>query len=262
MDTRANKYLTALEKQGIRVHCPAWKLADWMAKGRSGERLTIVSPACPAYAYERPSNGPPRYTYSGLEGDIGLAGRRFFRGLDAFHSCLKMELSIANFCHHVLVADFEGFSEASLHRVGATAVEFREKSRSTAAAYQSIGGARIVCALFSDLFGGPAGWFRDLREMTGRASSGEFDALLDKDRIGVIGAERRAAFEQFFREPVDDGEVLEQVVTRRALELATAGALIASVYENTLILSISDEGTAAFFAMAADVPVLDMSGIE
>jgi hypothetical protein len=103
---------------------------------------------------------------------------------------------------------------------------------------------------------------RELTEMMDRAEAGEFPALLDRERLRRIGAARRATFEEFFREPIDDETMMEHVVSRRALELATAGRLICGQYRDPLILTISDEEFSAFFGLAADVPILDMSGME
>jgi len=223
--------------------------------------VTIASTACPAYAYEKPNGAPAKYTYSGLAGDIGLAGRRFFRSIDSVHRLFRQDLRIPNLDHEVLVADFEGFAETTLRRVGVMAADFGKKSWDTARAYQDKGADRIHSAVFSNVFGGRTRWTRELTEIMNRADAGEFPALLDKKNLISIGEKRRTTFEEFFREPISD-DAMEQLVSRRAVELATAGKLICGLYRNPLILSISDEQFSAFFGLAADAPILDMSGME
>lgn len=254
--------LDCFERENIRCHSSLWKLASWINNGRRGERTTIVSTACPAYSYDKPSGAPPRYTYGALAGDIGLAGNRFFRSIDSVHRLFRQDLRIADLRHEVLVADFEGFAETTLRRVGATATDFGRKCRQTARAYQEQGAERIHADRFSDVFGGRTRWVRELTQMMNRADAGEFGALLDKKRLIGIGEERRATFEEFFREPIGDDTMMEQLVSRRAIELATAGKLMCGPYRNPLILSVSDERFAAFFGLAADAPILDMSGME
>jgi hypothetical protein len=253
---------TCFAKEGIRLHSSFEKLVSWISTGRRGERVTIVSTACPAYSYEKADGAPPRYTYSGLAGDIGLAGRRFFRSIDSVHQVFREDLGISDLRHEVLVADFEGFTEASLRRVGVTAAEFGKKCLETARAYQDEGGSRIHSDMVSNVFGGRTRWMRELAEMLDRAEAGEFPALLDGERLRRIGDGRRAIFEEFFREPIDDDAMMEHVVCRRALELGTAGKLIWSKYRNPLILTVSDDEFSGFFGLSADVPILDMSGPE
>jgi hypothetical protein len=271
MDARANTEvpnaqlidlcLRCFEKEDIRCYSTLEKLAAWLVKGRRGEQLTIVSTACPAYSYLSPAGAPPRYTYSGLEGDIGLAGKRFFRSIDSVHRLLREHLGVPNFRHEVLVADFEGFTRASLQRVGVTAMDFNRRCLDTARAYRTKGAYCMRAGTFSNMFGGRERWLRELTEMMNRANRGEFPALLDKERLRNVGEERRATFEEFFREPVADGD-MEEVVVSRAIELGTAGKLICGLYRNSLILSISDERFSEFFGLAADAPILDMSGME
>jgi hypothetical protein len=248
-------------REGIRCHSSLERLASWISTERSRERVTIVSTACAAYSYQTCTGAPPRYTYSGLAGDIGLAGRRFFRSLDAVHRLFREELGMANLRHEVLVADFEGFAEASLRRVGVTAAEFRNRCLETARAYADEGSTRIHSDTASNVLGGRTRWMGELAEMLDRADAGEFPVLLDRERLRRIGEARRATFEEFFREPIAD-DAMEHVVSRRALELGTAGKLISGRYRNPLILTISDDEFSAFFALAADVPILDMSGME
>jgi hypothetical protein len=253
--------LGGLEKEAVRCHSSLEKLASWLEKGRRGESLTIVSTACPAYSYVKPEGAPAHYTYSSLAGDVGLAGARFFRSIDSVHRLFRQDLGVSNFRHEVLVADFEGFTRASLGRIGITAMDFNRRCWETACAYQSRGATRIRATTFSNMFGGRERWMRELTEMMHRATVGEFPALLDKECIRSVGQERRATFEALFREPIADGD-MEQVVVNRAIELGTAGKLICGLYRNPLILSISDEQFAKFFGLAADAPILDMSGIE
>jgi hypothetical protein len=253
--------LGCLEKEAIRSHSSLEKLASWLEKGRRGERLTIVSTACPAYSYVKPAGAPAHYTYCGLGGDIGLAGARFFRSMDSVHRLLREEMGISNFRHEILVADFEGFTRASLTRIGVAAMDFNRRCLETASAYQKMGGSRLRAGTFSNMFGGRERWMHELTEMMSRANAGEFPLLRDKERIRGVGHERRAMFEALFREPIADGD-MEQVVVNRAIELGTAGKLICDLYRNPLILSISDEQFAEFFGLAADAPILDMSGME
>ncbi len=260
--TVLERCLTACAALGIVTHCPSEVLARWLERGRQGEQSNIVSLACPAYAYTRSSAGVLRYSYNGLEEGIGLAGQRFFPSLDAFHTLLRGELAVAHFQHEVLVADFEGFTEATLRRIGVTAAEFRQKSQRTAAAYQALGGKRIRAETFSQLSGGRTHWLRELKEMTQRVDAGEFATLADGERLRSIGEERRANFEQFFQQSIGPVDVLRRLITMRAIELATVGKLIAAAYANALVLSIGDGQCAAFLALAADLPVLDMSGGE
>ena len=249
------------EKETICRHSSWEALAAWIERGRRGERLTVVSTACPAYSYARAAGEASRYTYRGLAGDIGLAGKRFFRSLDAVHRLLREDLGISNFRHEVLVADFEGFTRASLKRIGVTALEFSRKCRETAGAYRSEGGGRIRAGMFSNMFAGRERWLRELTAMMSRANAGEFPQLLDKEYLRNVGEERRTTFEELFREPLA-GSDMEQVVANRAIELGTAGKLICELYRNPLILSISDERFSGFFGLAADAPILDMSGMD
>jgi len=249
------------EQEDIRCHCPLEKLASWIARGRRGEHLTLVSTACPAYSYVQPAGESSRYTYTGLAGDIGLAGRRFFRSIGSVHRLIRDELEIPGFRHEVLVADFEGFTRASLQRIGVTAMEFSSRCRETASAYQARGAGSIRAGMFSNMFGGRERWLRELTGMMNRANAGEFPELLDKGRLRRVAEQRRATFEALFREAMADAD-MEQVVANRAIELATAGKLICELYRNPLILSISDEAFSGFFGLAADAPILDMSGMD
>src|SRR5262249_40560303 len=86
-------------REGITLQSSPRKFADWVEKGRNGDFMFVVSTACPAYHYEHLPGAEPRYTYTGLGADIGLAGKRLFRSLDAFRRLLKEGLRIRRFQH-------------------------------------------------------------------------------------------------------------------------------------------------------------------
>jgi hypothetical protein len=248
--------------EGITLQSSPRKFADWVEKGRSGDFMFVVSTACPAYHYEHLPGTQPRYTYAGLGADIGLAGKRLFRSLDAFHRLLKEGLRIRRFQHQVLVADFEAFNDLGPKRVGMSSAEFRERTLSTTFAYGREGRGRIAPETFSEMCADTGRWRAEHNAMIKRVYDRSFPALLDRTLLQSVGTERRAQFEAYANEPIRDGEELEQVVLRRAAELATAGKLICERFCNALILTISDGGLSRFYGLATDAPVLDLSGFE
>src|SRR5262245_57092591 len=100
------------------------KVSDWIARGRSGNAVQIVSPVCPDYSYAQGEDGTWRHTFDTLGCGIGMVGRQLLNITPRLHQLLRTEVGVENFHHHTYVGDTEGFSAETLKRVQLPAEEF------------------------------------------------------------------------------------------------------------------------------------------
>jgi hypothetical protein len=141
------------------------RLQRWIEKGQRGEPLAIVSPVCPDYSAAPGESRKFRFTFESVGTGAGLACLRLFQSLTALRNLFGETLQLPNIEHHVLVGDFEAFSEQNCQRVGLSTGDFVDRLRTSCGTISMQAPAPVAVGLFTDCIGGRPGWERVYEEM-------------------------------------------------------------------------------------------------
>jgi hypothetical protein len=237
------------------------RLCEWLAKGREGKPLSIVSPVCPDYAAEENAQGRYRFTFESLNDGIGLAAQRLFESLPALRDLFAEIIGATAVTHHVYVGDFEGFNDENVSRVGLDRQGFAERLVRSCDVIAARAPRPVVTALFaSALCGGEAGWLREYAQMHQRIETGEFAQLKNSAKVREIARARAPLYQRWFPGHEASDKFFEELVVKQGVEYAVMGKLIKENFENPLVLGADHHKMGYFFyPLDADIPVVYLS---
>lgn len=231
------------------------RLERWIAKGISGEPLTIVSPVCPDYSATAGETRKYRFTFESVGTGVGLSCGRIFESLAALRR-LFTDLGLNNITHHVCVGDFEAFSAENVKRVGISTEEFVSRNRKSCESITAATPTPIISGLFTDLCGGRAGWEQEYASMLRRFEAHEFGPLRGNPLFREIAEARKPLYKRWFDVNDAPDEFFESLVVSQGIEYATMGKIISDRFDNPLILGADHHKMGRFYTMAADLPVV------
>jgi hypothetical protein len=235
------------------------RLWEWLAKGREGKRLTIISPVCPDYAAMKIDERRYRFTFDSLGGGIGLAAQRLFKSLPALRSLFMEIIGTDSIMHHVCVGDFEGFSAENVRRVGLDRAGFMQRLEESCAAIAAQSPAPVKASMFCALCGGEEGWQTEYARLRERIDAGEFEDQLCGGNLREIVRARKPLYQRWY--PGHTGDAFfERLVLQQGIEYAVMGKIIGEHYENPLVLGADHHRMGYFFyPLAASIPVIYLS---
>lgn len=249
------------EREGV-VRPPEEKLMrlwEWLAKGREGQRLTIISPVCPDYAATKIDERRYRFTFDSLGGGVGLAAQRLFESLPALRSLFAEIIGTDPITHYMCVGDFEGFSAENVQRVGLDAQGFTRRLEESCAQIAAQSPTTVQTSLFCSLCGGEEGWRHEYAQMRSRIDAGEFDEQLRSGDLRDIARARKPLYQRWYPGHTDDS-FFEELVLKQGIEYAVMGKIIEERCENPLVLGADHHRMGYFFySLAANIPVLYLS---
>jgi hypothetical protein len=225
---------------------------NWVRRARNGQRASMVSVVCPDYATSVDERGQPCYAFGGLNEGIGRAAQRLYPALSVLHRLIREELGLKDSQHYVYVADFEGFSEQNLIRVGVSEMEFTAKVRGQKVTLQRKSPVPVSVQLFSELCAGKVGWLKRLNQMRTR----ELAAQIDDKLIQDIVRDRSSIYRAWFRQEEYDERLFPMLAVLQAAEYATIGEILASHFANPLIIGAGSEKLLRLHRLVANLPVL------
>lgn len=230
-------------------------LLRWIQTGRNGEPMAVVSPVCPDYAMESADGQQRRYSFDRLNGGIGPMAVRMYRSLLRLHTMFGACWKVHSFRHFVCVCDFDGFYENNLRRLAVTEAQFRDKVLESCDSLRKEAPGEVTASLLSDHCGGKAGWLREISVTRRRLAQIEGGSEWERATIREIARERLALYQRWLGEDRDNS-LVEVLVTAQGIEYATAGRMIATRFQNPLVLTAGNEKWERFFRAFASLPVL------
>lgn len=232
------------------------RLQRWIEKGQRGEPLSIVSPVCPDYSAAPGESRKFRFTFESVGTGAGLACLRLFQSLTALRNLFGETLQLTKIEHHVLVGDFEAFSEQNCQRVGLSTGDFVDRLRTSCGTISMQAPAPVAVGLFTDCIGGRPGWEREYVEMKRRFAAEEFGPLEGNPLFRDIAEARKPLYRSWFDAADAPDSFFEQLVVAQGVEYSTMGKVIAEKFENPLVIGADHHRMAPFYNFAAAIPVV------
>jgi len=228
------------------------KIVETLQKGLEGEQITIISPVCPDYGYEK-RGSKYRYTFSELGDGIGLVAGRVVRTLPPMQKLFE-EFNIKT---NIVVAagDFEGFDQSTLERVNETGKSFRSKMEHSQSKILNTFNFQSQSAFVSDLCGGEGAWLRLVEEAYSSISGEDFGSLLLTDiHYSQIIEARKPLYRAWFGEL--SNEQYMSVLLHQCAEYAVMGKLFAEKYPNPIVVGADHVKMMPFYWLYQRIPVL------
>ncbi len=228
------------------------RIFNWITKGLKGKQLTLFSPVCPDYSYEKYDN-IWRYTFDELGDGVGLVAQRILNILPLFakfFSQYNLNVKIV-----IGLADFEALVPSNLKRVNLTLEEFlerTERSRGAIAKACSVPAEVIMC---SELSGGLQNWEKIANSFKKGFVDGEFGGSdLNKDSLLDIISKREAIYKKWYGELDSMEEYLPHLYAQGA-EYAAVGKVVSKL-ENCFLLGADQPAMASFYDVSGAIPAL------
>lgn len=240
------------------------RLVHSIKRGLTGEEVVIIGTFCPDYTYVETGDPiiPYRYTFTDVNGGVGLVAQQFARVIPKLAKFLenhkikhKIRLSIA---------DFESNSPTILKRVNKSKEGFVDLCKQSLEAFRgTVPNIEMeLCLLEQDWVNGR--WNNVVNEARNKINNGIFGMIkfnTGKDPVKEIiypiaHSARKFYFERYDRE-IDDEELI-QIVINQGAEYAALGKIINSDFGHKPIIQIFGDHPMmqAFTYMYANHPTL------
>jgi len=237
--------------------CYSSELARVLRRGLAGEAVTIVSPVCPDYAFER-HNGKYRYTFSHLGDGIGLVAGRLVKILPKFRDVLEKNGIKVNIV--VSGGDFEGYEASTLYQLGETREGFQRKLKISQKKIGKCIGGNFKSSMISELLGGEESWFQYKEQVKNRIKSDDYGFIdrSDMDILAVFNA-RLPLYRAW--QPTLSNRELAKFLYDQIAEYALIGKAFSENYENAIVVGADHSKMRPFYWLYQKLPVLYLKRI-
>jgi len=227
-------------------------LAQVLAKGLAGEEITLISPVCPDYSFEKKGD-KFRYTFDKLGDGIGLVARRIVNTLPGITALfnrhgIKTQQVIA-------AGDFEGFDLATVERVGESRASFQEKLRLSQKRILAELGLPARSIFISELANGESGW----RAITSQAHHVLADhrtpnLMPTKVDLQSVLEARLPLYRAWHGERPQSQYA--KILLEQCAEYAAMGRLFHQHFSNPLVIGGDHNRMMPFYWLHQEIPVL------
>ncbi|WP_253450930.1 hypothetical protein [Halomonas sp. Y3] len=225
--------------------------------GLNGKEVTLVSPVCPDYGYEK-KEGKYRYTFEELGDGIGLVAQRVVRALPKLMEVLVRHGIKTNVA--VAAGDFEGFDSATLQRVSETHETFRAKIVSSQSRILKALGGNAESIMISDEVGGEKSWERLVNEAKGRLKEGDYGSI----EIGDVNIheilDSRIPLYREWHVGKDRNQLLD-ILLQQAAEYSVMGKLFSERWGNPIVIGADHNMMQPFYWLYKKIPVVYLSRV-
>lgn len=227
-------------------------VAELLLKGLAGEEITLISPVCPDYGYEKVKDGF-RYTFDELRDGVGLVAGRVVGVLPHLQDLLARHGIRSRIV--IAAGDFEGLDDATVGRVKETRESFRQKlARSQERILLAL--RRPAASVFiAELAGGEIAW-NALVESAYHSLRGDDFAALMPTRVDLskILDTRMPLYQAWHVGRTR--EQLADVLLHQCAEYAAMGQLFHATYRNALVVGGDHNRMMPFYWLYQRIPVL------
>lgn len=219
----------------------------------SSQPLTVVSAVCPDYSYDLTAEGKPRYTFTHVGDQPGLAGTKLINAdeaLTAFSAAVGITLE-----HRLFGGEFEYIS-FNKNAASANAREvFLDKVNRQLLTIGDQMTAPASVGSFFELCGNEQGWHDQHADILERLRAGDYGQTgLNHEQMNEIFEARRPLYSKWFAGQSD--ELIWNNFLSQAAEYALMGRVFLDVYKNFVVLAVDHYKMEPFYSFFGPVAVL------
>lgn len=219
----------------------------------TGEPLTVVSAVCPDYSYDLTADGKPRYTFTHVGDQPGLAGTKLINtdeALTAFSAAAGVTVE-----HQLFGGEFEYISFNRNAGSSSAREVFLDKVNRQ---LQTIGNqltAPASVGSFFELCGTEQGWHDQHADILQRLRAGDYgQSGLNHEQMKEIFEARRPLYSKWFTGQSD--ESIWNNFLSQAAEYALMGKIFIDSYNNFVVLAVDHYKMEPFYSFFGPVAVL------
>ncbi len=232
-------------------------VAELLIRGLQGEEITLVSPVCPDYGYERIRDSY-RYTFDQLNDGVGLVAQRIIQVLPVLQDFFQRHGIQSRLV--IAAGDFEGLDDATLTRVGETRASFQEKMERSQTAILNALGRPAESVFLVKMAGGEEAWNNHVHlakaELEKENLPGHMSMKVD---LNSILAARMPLYRAWHKDRTRTE--LEQVLLHQCAEYATMGLLFNTQWRNSMVIGGDHNRMMPFYWLHQRIPVLYLKRI-
>ncbi len=218
--------------------------------------LTVFIPICPDYSVEPTKNPtcPFRHTFNSLGDKNGQIAQRILNVIPSIRELLDAIGLKTNII--VGMADFEGFSEENLKRVGVSKPEFIKRVNHSRYSFLRECKEVVSSVMISDWAGGEERWISLVNWLKKKFALADFgECKINQKILLEIADKRRQLYSRWYGEKNSlSGYV--PIVLNQGAEYAAMGYLLAEKIERCLVIGADNNVMKYFYSFSKPIPTL------
>ncbi|UQS17426.1 hypothetical protein [Pseudomonas sp. HS6] len=219
----------------------------------TSQPLTVVSAVCPDYSYDLTAEGKPRYTFTHVGDQPGLAGTKLINtdnALTAFSAAIGVAVE-----HRLFGGEFEYISFNKNAGSSSAREAFLDKVNRQLLTIGNQLTAPASVGSFFELCGNEKGWHDQHADILERLRAGDYGQTgLSHEQMKEIFEARRPLYSKWFTGQSD--ETIWNNFLSQAAEYALMGNIFIDSYKNFVVLAVDHYKMEPFYSFFGPVAVL------